>query len=506
MRNNLPLAERSISQLYLDESQPRRYTIPIYQRNYAWGEEQIEALISDVYNAMMKQSNSTYYIGTLVTYKRGDSDYEIIDGQQRLTTIFLILRALGVEPRNELTYTARSVSAAALRNLPNLEQVLDAGIKDGYNNALRALRIVEDSQKDNFKNYFLNNVHIIHYDVPKDVDLNHYFEIMNSRGEQLEMHEIVKSLLCQPISNENEMALFNDLWSACSEMNVYIQQKLQDKSIFSQRLDSFIIKSFEDISSSNQANQKAEILSLMKGSVYKVNSVGDISQNDKFLPVIDFPNFLLIVLKLTLVRQGRGKLFGTLDDKELLKEFGNVLSGFANDKERAEFSKLFVFNLLKSKYLLDNYIVHHDLDENERVGENPWKLEYYFKENSSKSYYKNLSPSQDKDEQRELVHILSMFEVTFSAKQRKNYLFYCLMYLFDNFKGAKYATRYLEFLRKLADKYFYDIYLNSEALGGSNQPKPNAFDDIVIPSGELSLEVMDLRNAEVFNQIFPKGN
>ena len=47
---------------------------------------------------------------------------------------------------------------------------------------------------DIYKNY-QNKVHIIHYQVPKDIDLNHYFEIMNSRGEQLEKHEIEKARL-----------------------------------------------------------------------------------------------------------------------------------------------------------------------------------------------------------------------------------------------------------------------------------------------------------------------
>ena len=72
----------------------------------------------------------------------------------------------------------------------------DLGIKNGYNFAKEALKeIVGENQvdMDKFKEYFLNHVHIIHYRVPKDVELNHYFEVMNSRGEQLEKHEIVKA-------------------------------------------------------------------------------------------------------------------------------------------------------------------------------------------------------------------------------------------------------------------------------------------------------------------------
>lgn len=60
--------------------------------------------------------------------------------------------------------------------------------------------------------------------------------------------------------------------------------------------------------------------------------------------------------------------------------------------------------------------------------------------------------------QAELVQLLSMFEVTFTAKQRKNYLFYCLYHLFE----SDNMSDYLVFMRDLADKYFFDVYLNAE--------------------------------------------
>ena len=63
-----------------------KYIIPLYQRNYAWGKEQIEALIQDIYEAYKNQS-SNYYIGSLVVLRRHNGDYEVIDGQQRLTTL-----------------------------------------------------------------------------------------------------------------------------------------------------------------------------------------------------------------------------------------------------------------------------------------------------------------------------------------------------------------------------------------------------------------------------------
>lgn len=111
--NNI-LEECSIHDIYFsNKGVSILYKIPIYQRNYAWEREEIYALIKDVYDSLKK---SVYYIGTLVTYKRDDNIYEVIDGQQRLTTIYIILKALGIKDiPNTLTYSARKISAATIK-------------------------------------------------------------------------------------------------------------------------------------------------------------------------------------------------------------------------------------------------------------------------------------------------------------------------------------------------------------------------------------------------------
>ena len=172
---------------------------------------------------------SVYYIGTLVTYKRDENVFEVIDGQQRLTTIYIILKALGIKTiSNSLTYSARKVSARTIENMPNFGDENDRGILNGFHYAKEILTEIVGAQKeevDKFKYFFLNKVHIIHYRVPKDVDLNHYFEVMNSRGEQLEKHEIVKAKLSeQLIGDDVAMENFSRIWEACSDMSYYIQQ------------------------------------------------------------------------------------------------------------------------------------------------------------------------------------------------------------------------------------------------------------------------------------------
>ena len=94
MEKALPLELRNISEIYLESQETKTYMIPVYQRNYAWEEDEITALIKDVHDSFLKDSKASYYIGTLVTYKRNDNEYEVIDGQQRLTTITLLLLAM----------------------------------------------------------------------------------------------------------------------------------------------------------------------------------------------------------------------------------------------------------------------------------------------------------------------------------------------------------------------------------------------------------------------------
>ena len=507
MEKTLPLEERSIYQIYLESQETKTYLIPIYQRNYAWEEDEITALIKDVHDSFLKDSKASYYIGTLVTYKRNDNEYEVIDGQQRLTTIYIILKAMGVkEFRNKLTYSARKVSASTIRrldNYPNLGEEVDSSIKNGYKFAEKAINsIVCESENKGFKQYFLHNVHIIHYSVPKDVDLNHYFEVMNSRGEQLEKHEIVKSMLSQYLKNKTEMATFSRVWEACSEMNYYIQQVFPASEVFGYNLHKFKISSFKDIPEQDESEGKSSIMDLLLQPIGKMEESSVTEQNDKFQPIIDFPNFLLIVLKITRMDEDEFAPTGfTLDDKDLLHEFSIALD---HEKNKAEFSRQFAFNLLKAKFLLDNYIVHHSLNEKELLGDNPWKLQYYYLENKKKRYPKNLTASQDL--QKELVHLLSMFEVSFTPKQRKNYLFYCMLYLFNNYEPSDWD--YLVFLQSLADKFFYDVYLNPACLNERNQPGPNAFDNALLVDGELNVDEIgddEIDYKEMFEKIYKQG-
>ena len=555
--NNFPLQEISIKELYMPANECI-YEIPIYQRNYAWEQDEITTLIQDVFDKYTNNPNANYYIGTLVSYKKADNVYEIIDGQQRLTTIRIILGVMySLEKFNKngnlgplksrLTFRARDKSDEALKHIPsNSEEERDkkrirtTSIDEGFEYAREKLlkisndivNIKNSHEKDdsqinrddlsisNFVDFFLNKVHIIHYQVPADIDLNHYFEIMNSRGEQLEKHEIVKAKIIEIFSDDNDQSnnhqrqFVNEIWNACSQMNVYIQSVLHKQKIskitndnsndkpsyagviFGDDFNSYNLSEgkseFDEIvkqifSSDNINKEENKKLSLQ--DILNICEPAEVSNVKKeyvpssFQPIIDFSNFLLIVLKITEyqektqsqnseIRDDNGKIhLATLDDKELLNAFDSYLKSDLDSKKRKSRAERFIINLLKARYFLDNFVVHHNL-ETEQLNSNPWDLKKYCKSKNdfeTKNLVANLGKSSGDEQgvheqcvQDELCQLLSMFEVTYSARQRKNYLFYCLYYLIDKWNWVKSLDsykRYLRFVRNLAYYYFHYIYL-----------------------------------------------
>ena len=95
------------------------FYIPSYQRGYRWGENEVIRLLDDVYT----NGKKNYCLQPIVVRKKGDA-YELVDGQQRFTTLYLIYKYMHdanpfffSEPAFSLTYETREASADFLKNL-----------------------------------------------------------------------------------------------------------------------------------------------------------------------------------------------------------------------------------------------------------------------------------------------------------------------------------------------------------------------------------------------------
>ena len=73
----------------IDSLKKRKFSIPTYQRPYVWGDEQIVKLFHDCANSFFENAEDVYFIGTILT-KVKNNESELIDGQQRFTTLWLI--------------------------------------------------------------------------------------------------------------------------------------------------------------------------------------------------------------------------------------------------------------------------------------------------------------------------------------------------------------------------------------------------------------------------------
>lgn len=459
-----------------------KYIIPIYQRNFAWSEGEIRQLILDIADATENTAN--YYIGTLITYDRGNNLFEIIDGQQRLTTLSILLSLIKNEDRYKkyipenynlnLTFDSRKNSTETLQALYNkdkkdIEKYIRENpnsITEGYTICKKVLpEILKEKIKDNedkFFEYLFNNVNILQVTVLEDTDLNHYFEIMNSRGEQLEMHEILKARLLKKLDNENDKFIFNLIWEACSNMERYIQFGFKDLRdiIFQNDWNSLI--SEKELYSIDYKVNNSNIDKKEKTIEYIINPENEISnvENDKedneeqelFNSIINFPNFLLHVLK---IQVGNKNEDIPLDDKRLLETFNIFLNNQSINVK--EFVKSFGYNLLKIKFLFDKYIIKRELKSDS------WSLkQLQLSEDKKSNYYKDSFSKNDIDEEddksinKKILMLLSMFHTSYPTLIYKNWLNDVLKYLYDNEKNIK-AEDYKEKIKDLAKERYIEI-------------------------------------------------
>ena len=463
----------TISDLFNDENKCN-YIIPIYQRNYAWGDDEISSLLQDIKNAceQNKEQDKNYYIGSLVVYLRDNGNFEVIDGQQRLTTLTLIMHHLGKLSFRNISFEHRDESEQALSNL-NSEK-----LPSNFSQALKTIKKVIDewgNNKDEFVKFLLDKVEIIRTEVPEGTDLNHYFEIMNTRGEQLEKHEVLKARLMKKLRTPIEKNLFAKIWDACSDMSRYTVMGFDSELrevIFGndwQKTPRVFRKEILRVADElNRGKGKKEedgkngekIVDLLNSK--KKIELKDGHLEDKydgaFTSVIDFPNFLMHVLRIYLEEYNKHEDFTQnvpLDEKFLLKSYEESFKD--NDKE----VRKLIFVLFTCRYLFDRYVIKSNTI---RTGEENWSL-WKIMRSGSKYYYKNSFSNNtenknddeelnDSDPTKKAVMLLSMFHVSNSSHSYKNWLYAVLRWLFKN-KDNIMRDNYVNFLEELCDKFYF---------------------------------------------------
>lgn len=444
IENMVQPQECSIENIFLEHE----YIIPIYQRNYAWSKEEIEQLLDDI-----NDINRKYYLGSLIVNKIERNRFEVIDGQQRLTTLFLLLSYLKYDSIkiDSLRFEAREKSNKTLKAIYETK----AGYKEFKNEEEYSTDIIEGYSI--IENYFLgkdadfisrfekkiSSVYIIRTQVPKDIDLNHYFEIMNTRGEQLELHEIVKAKIIGAIETDGKITdddridkvIAGEIWDACAQMDKYIQMSFSTdkrKKLFSDDWDSFKCKSFDDIRiafngcSRDETKYESETSKLKDILIKKQNNLKqsndeDKEENERFDSIISFPNFILQVNEAMNILEAENENDAGLDDKKFIEFLKNRWS----NKEK---SLDFVYSLLKYRYLFDRYIIKREYYGNHK-SEGKWSLkkcEINNYDKGNKPIYKTTLNIDEEDknnlDNKQLTLLESCLRITYTSPKTMHWI------------------------------------------------------------------------------------
>ena len=231
------------------------FVIPSYQRPYVWRDEDVIKLFDDICEAY-RAGEEQYFIGSVLSAIRDGSGiriYELIDGQQRTTTLMLLslaFRAAGVETplakvstlgeKPRLTFEIREAVGNLLGSYAGLERMTRPGPDAIENDAylthldanLRVLKQQVDGLRDNnnfnleaFADFIYRKVSWVNNIVPESMDLNRLFASMNTAGIQLEPVDLLKAKLFRKITTGKP--LYSAMWQACEHMENYFERNLR---------------------------------------------------------------------------------------------------------------------------------------------------------------------------------------------------------------------------------------------------------------------------------------
>jgi hypothetical protein len=484
------------------------YLVPMYQRNYAWDEAEISQLIQDVLDEMPQgkyasSAPTPYYIGTLVVFRRGTTSgerplYEVIDGQQRLTTLCLLASYFKQRSKEDdlnvnhwfkrqcVRFESRPHSSNAL--LAAFEGKVGDINTEAFHNAEYNADIIhgyelvqklvpklkgESIAEQDLARYLFNQVQIMRVEVPEDTDLNHYFEVMNNRGEQLEKHEVLKSRLMNVLDDPEERSVLHQVWEACANMERYIQMgfspRLRNRLFGKKDWGTFTPKNFDDVKQAlfdSEVESKAVTSRL--SDIIKQPPKQEKTQRhqstaeeapERFNSVINFPNFLLHVLRVTTEQMTANKNV-PLDDKQLITAFDDYV---LKQNDAIELVKRFIFDLLKCKYLYDQHIIKREFSGNIDA----WSLKRlkWQASNNSHDYVNAFSDdAEDINANRRVLMLLSALHVSTPTMVYKHWLNAALYYLYH----AETVTfkEYLKYLESVTRCFVYDRFLSRHEEAG----------------------------------------
>ena len=271
MPATIEVNKQSVKDL-LSSGREHKFLIPEYQRPYAWGYDQIETLFEDLWDFATSDTGGfdnkgTYFLGSIVSFENENGEQEIIDGQQRITSLFLLLRAIytylqnmkekpkaafnfinQIEPAiwetdketGDVFYSKILIKSLVMSDEGNeeLRKILETGIanpdaKDNYSkNYNRFLVLLKNKAQENplqiysFFYAILNQAILFPIKAYSQDDALKIFSTLNDRGLPLSDSDIFKATIYNSLNSEQKKFFINK-WKELEESAEYIGESTQ---------------------------------------------------------------------------------------------------------------------------------------------------------------------------------------------------------------------------------------------------------------------------------------
>lgn len=254
MSKKISGAEYPLAKIFSSDFQ---YVIPSYQRPYTWEEQHASVLFDDLYNFFQTEKEDEYFLGSIVLIKQEGKPFaEVIDGQQRLTTLtilFAVFAALdqggingplykyifepgnefeGISPQPRLTLRERDkdyfkqyvqeLKFEALFKLDNeqLENEAKLHIKQNSKVLYDKVKTTFDHDAQSLKEFIkflVQRCFIVAVTTPSQNTAFRVFSVMNSRGLDLQPTDIIKADVIGALSAETDREIYSKKWEDLEE-------------------------------------------------------------------------------------------------------------------------------------------------------------------------------------------------------------------------------------------------------------------------------------------------
>ncbi|MDF9824452.1 hypothetical protein M2475_000830 [Breznakia sp. PF5-3] len=242
---------RKLLDEFIPEAMGKQFVIPVYQRKYTWTvKKQLVQLMKDLLDLINDETKQKqHFLGTVV-YLENVVEYKtersIVDGQQRLVTMFLIAHAMKSIADNE--YRSREIDETYLQNFAESEgsryrQRLYPSVADGNDYLIIAESRYDEIDNNNRSNivqnflylqeelkklveeytfdrvlYALKRFSIVYIKLDDRDNAQQIFESINSTGERLTASDLIRNFIMMDKSNEEQTILYNKYWRRLEEI------------------------------------------------------------------------------------------------------------------------------------------------------------------------------------------------------------------------------------------------------------------------------------------------